>query len=81
MSKPGDGDGSNSAPLIPPPPIVVDPSRPGSRALMGNTPLVPLREVNPNPKVEIYAKIENNNPGGSVKDRPALWMVEAAERP
>jgi cysteine synthase len=48
---------------------------------MGNTPLVPLRKVNPNPKVEIYAKIENNNPGGSVKDRPALWMVEAAERP
>ncbi len=56
------------------------PDRPGLLGLIGNTPLVPLRVVNPNPKVEVYAKLERNNPGGSVKDRIALWMIEQAER-
>jgi cysteine synthase B len=46
---------------------------------IGNTPLVELTRVNPNPKVRILAKLEGNNPGGSVKDRPALYMIEKAE--
>jgi cysteinyl-tRNA synthetase len=56
------------------------PDRPGLLRLIGHTPLVPVRTVNPNPRVEIYAKLERNNPGGSVKDRIALWMIEEAER-
>ena len=47
--------------------------------LIGNTPLVPLRALNPNPKVELWAKLEGCNPGGSIKDRIALSMIEAAE--
>ena len=54
--------------------------RPGVLQLIGNTPLVRLDRINPNPKVELFAKLERNNPGGSVKDRVALSMVEAAER-
>lgn len=46
--------------------------------LVGNTPMVQLSTLNPNPKVEIYAKLEGNNPGGSVKDRPALNMIRSA---
>ena len=46
---------------------------------IGNTPLVELKRVNPNPKVRIMAKLEGNNPGGSIKDRPALYMISAAE--
>jgi cysteinyl-tRNA synthetase len=47
--------------------------------LMGETPIVRLNRLNPNPRVEIYVKLEYFNPGGSVKDRPALAMIEAAE--
>jgi cysteinyl-tRNA synthetase len=47
--------------------------------LIGQTPIVRLNRVNPNPQVEIYVKLEYFNPGGSVKDRPALAMIEAAE--
>ena len=54
--------------------------RPGILRLIGNTPLVPITRLNPNPKVEVYAKLESFNPGGSVKDRIALSMVEEAER-
>jgi cysteine synthase B len=46
--------------------------------LIGNTPLVEIKKLNPNPQVKIYAKLEGNNPGGSVKDRPALNMVRSA---
>ena len=56
------------------------PPRAGVLSLIGCTPLVPILKVNPNPKVEIYAKIEKSNPGGSVKDRIGLWMIEEAER-
>jgi cysteinyl-tRNA synthetase len=48
--------------------------------LIGNTPLVKLNRLNPNKKVTIWAKIEAFNPGGSVKDRIALSMIEAAEK-
>ncbi len=47
---------------------------------IGNTPLVELKRVNPNPKVRIMAKLEGNNPGGSVKDRTAYYMITQAER-
>jgi S-sulfo-L-cysteine synthase (O-acetyl-L-serine-dependent) len=46
--------------------------------LVGNTPMVELRRLNPNPNTTIYAKLEGNNPGGSVKDRPALNMIRSA---
>ena len=47
---------------------------------IGHTPLVVLKRINPNPKVRILAKLEGNNPGGSIKDRTALYMVTAAEQ-
>jgi S-sulfo-L-cysteine synthase (O-acetyl-L-serine-dependent) len=47
---------------------------------VGNTPLVELKSLNPNPRVRILAKLEGNNPGGSVKDRPALYMLSGAEQ-
>ena len=47
---------------------------------IGHTPLVELKRINPNPKVRILAKLEGNNPGGSIKDRTALYMVTAAEQ-
>lgn len=46
---------------------------------IGNTPLVPITRVNPNPRVKIYAKLEYMNPGGSIKDRAALSMIEYGE--
>jgi cysteine synthase B len=48
--------------------------------LIGNTPLVAVSRLSPNPDVEIYAKLEGQNPGGSSKDRIALKMIELAER-
>jgi cysteine synthase B len=47
---------------------------------VGNTPLVELQRLNTNPNVKVYAKLEGNNPGGSVKDRPALYMMRNALR-
>lgn len=46
--------------------------------LVGNTPLVELRNIPTNKAVTIYAKMEGNNPGGSVKDRAAYGMIKAA---
>lgn len=46
--------------------------------LVGNTPLVEIQRLNPNPSVRVFAKLEGNNPGGSVKDRPALNMIKSA---
>jgi cysteinyl-tRNA synthetase len=46
---------------------------------IGNTPLVPVGNLSSNRKVEILAKLESFNPGGSVKDRPAFHMIEDAE--
>ncbi len=48
--------------------------------LVGNTPLVDVTELSPNPKARILAKLEGQNPGGSVKDRIALAMAEEAEK-
>lgn len=47
---------------------------------IGNTPLASIDGLNPNPKVKLFAKLEGSNPGGSVKDRIALYMIEAAEK-
>ncbi|HLY85081.1 MAG TPA: pyridoxal-phosphate dependent enzyme [Gaiellaceae bacterium] len=47
--------------------------------LVGNTPLVELRRLTPKPSVRLYAKLEGQNPTGSIKDRIALAMIEAAE--
>lgn len=46
--------------------------------LIGNTPLVKLETIPQNKRVSIYCKLEGQNPGGSVKDRPALGMISAA---
>jgi cysteine synthase B len=48
--------------------------------LIGNTPLVDVSRLSPQPDVKIFAKLEGQNPGGSSKDRIALKMVELAER-
>src|SRR5262245_18253049 len=48
--------------------------------LIGNTPLVDVSELSPNPDVRILAKLESQNPFGSVKDRIARQMIEDAER-
>jgi len=47
--------------------------------LIGNTPLVEVSSLSPNPDVRILVKLEGTNPGGSVKDRVALSMIEDAE--
>jgi cysteine synthase B len=47
---------------------------------IGNTPLIELNSLNSEkPKVRIFGKFEGANPGGSVKDRPAYWMIKKAE--
>jgi cysteine synthase B len=48
--------------------------------MIGNTPVVDVSELSPNPAVRIYAKMEMQNPFGSVKDRIAKAMIESAER-
>ncbi|TAF73843.1 MAG: cysteine synthase CysM [Bacteroidetes bacterium] len=45
---------------------------------VGNTPLVELKKINPNPKVKIFGKLEGHNPGGSVKDRAAYSLIKGA---
>ena len=48
--------------------------------LVGGTPLVRINRMNPAAGVELLVKLESRNPGGSVKDRIGLYMIEAAER-
>ena len=52
---------------------------PGVLDLIGHTPLVELPRLSPRPEVRLYAKLEGANPTGSIKDRVALAMIEAAE--
>ena len=47
---------------------------------IGNTPLIEIKNLNPNPNVKILAKLEYFNPGGSIKDRAALYMIEDGEK-
>ncbi|MCG3042413.1 cysteine synthase [Streptomyces sp. S1A] len=49
-------------------------------AAVGNTPLVRLPRLSPSEDVRIWAKLEDRNPTGSIKDRPALYMIEQAEK-
>jgi S-sulfo-L-cysteine synthase (O-acetyl-L-serine-dependent) len=53
--------------------------QPGLLDAIGNTPLVELVNLNTNPGVKLLAKVEGSNPGGSVKDRAALYMIKQAE--
>lgn len=46
--------------------------------LIGNTPMAELQKLNINPAVRVFAKLEGNNPGGSVKDRASLNMIRSA---
>ena len=46
---------------------------------IGNTPLVQLTHLNGESRVRVFAKLEGCNPGGSVKDRPAFYMIRRAE--
>jgi cysteine synthase B len=48
-------------------------------SLIGNTPLLRLQRINPHSRVTLLVKLEGNNPAGSVKDRPALNLIKAAE--
>ncbi len=50
----------------------------GIEKLIGNTPLVELKQLNTNKSVQVFAKLEGNNPGGSVKDRAAYYMIKKA---
>ncbi|TFH16966.1 MAG: cysteine synthase [Lentisphaerales bacterium] len=52
---------------------------PGLLESIGNTPVVALQRIRPGHGARILVKLEGNNPGGSVKDRPALWMIQRAE--
>lgn len=49
-------------------------------ATIGNTPLVKIKRINPNPKITMAVKLEGYNPGGSVKDRIAYYMITNAEK-
>jgi cysteine synthase B len=53
---------------------------PTIESCVGGTPLVRLQRLNPNPSNTVLLKLEGNNPAGSVKDRPALGMINAAEQ-
>jgi cysteine synthase B len=48
--------------------------------LIGNTPMLDISSISPNPEVDIFIKLEGQNPGGSVKDRIALALIEDAEK-
>src|SRR5689334_5281132 len=54
-------------------------ARGAALSAVGNTPLVELPRMSPNPDVRIFAKLEEQNPTGSIKDRVALQMIETAE--
>ena len=61
-------------------PVVAGPLEGAVWSLIGNTPLARLRRIEPHPGVEIHAKLESRNPGGSVKDRAAASMIRAGLR-
>ena len=48
--------------------------------LIRNTPLISINRLNPHKRVNFLAKMECFNPGGSIKDRPALYVIEEAEK-
>ncbi|ENK0838669.1 cysteine synthase family protein [Clostridium botulinum] len=50
------------------------------KELIGNTPILKLNNLNIKPGVNVFVKLETNNPGGSVKDRIGIYMIEQAEK-
>src|SRR5437764_5982311 len=81
MNLPAMAGGAPSAVIVPPPTRA--PGRgviPDLVEAIGDTPLVELVHVSPNPAVPILAKLESHNPTGSIKDRTARSMIEDAER-
>ncbi len=48
--------------------------------MIGKTPIIRIKNISKNKKVKVYAKLEGQNPGGSIKDRIALKMIEQAEK-
>ncbi|CBZ02603.1 cysteine synthase A [Clostridium botulinum] len=50
------------------------------KELIGNTPILKLNNLNLKPSVNVFVKLETNNPGGSVKDRIGIYMIEQAEK-
>ncbi|WP_434305028.1 cysteine synthase A [Clostridium botulinum] len=50
------------------------------KELIGNTPILKLNDLNIKPGVNVFVKLETNNPGGSVKDRIGIYMIEQAEK-
>jgi cysteine synthase B len=60
--------------------VVANSPRASLLDLIGNTPLLQLHKINPNPRVAVFAKAEWANPGGSIKDRAALKMILDGER-
>ena len=46
---------------------------------IGNTPMIKLKKILDNKDINLFAKLEGQNPGGSIKDRAALYMIEQAE--
>jgi cysteine synthase B len=67
-------------PLKPRAVVAVDSAPASLLDLIGNTPLIKFKNLVVNPSLEIYGKAEWANPGGSVKDRPALKMIREGER-
>jgi cysteine synthase/molybdopterin converting factor small subunit len=79
----GAGTTARRRPVYVHPSRAADPRRAVARSLLdlvGNTPLVELPRISPKPDVQIYAKLEGQNPSGSIKDRVAKSMIETAER-
>jgi cysteine synthase/molybdopterin converting factor small subunit len=79
----GAGTTARRRPVYVHPSRAADPRRAVARSLLdlvGNTPLVELPRISPKPDVQIYAKLEGQNPSGSIKDRVAKSMIEMAER-
>src|SRR5579885_3840828 len=75
MKQPAPYEPAGAEPMIPSPPL----PRRNVLELIGRTPLVAVRGFDTGP-CELYLKLENQNPGGSIKDRVGLYMIEAAER-
>src|SRR5579875_154821 len=75
MKQPAPYEPAGAEPMLPSPPL----PRRNVLELIGRTPLVAVRGFDTGP-CELYLKLENQNPGGSIKDRVGLYMIEAAER-
>src|SRR2546422_11539570 len=64
---------------VPTAPVLSSPKPPAILSLIGDTPLVEITQIDTGP-CQLFVKLESQNPTGSIKDRVALAMIEAAER-